>query len=68
MIMNIFQNDYEKVSKRNYHFSHGIGRSGDLTEVQPKAIGSSILSKLTNQLVVDLLKISGDSSFDKKSK
>jgi O-phospho-L-seryl-tRNASec:L-selenocysteinyl-tRNA synthase len=35
------------------------GRSGDLTEVQPKAVGSSIMSKLTNELVVDLLKISG---------
>ena len=47
------------VSRRNYHFSHGIGRSGDLTEIQPKAIGSSILNKLTNELVLDLLKLSG---------
>lgn len=47
------------VARRNYHFSHGIGRSGDLTEVQPKAIGSSILNKLTNELVLDILRISG---------
>ncbi|KAK9719721.1 O-phosphoseryl-tRNA(Sec) selenium transferase, SepSecS [Popillia japonica] len=36
------------VAKRNLYFTHGIGRSGDLTESQPKAIGSSILYKLTN--------------------
>ena len=47
------------VSKRNYGFSHGIGRSGDITEMQPKAIGSTIVNKLTNQLVLDFLKISG---------
>jgi O-phospho-L-seryl-tRNASec:L-selenocysteinyl-tRNA synthase len=48
------------VAKRNYAFSHGIGRSGDLVEMQPKAIGSSIIAKLTNDLVLDLLKISGN--------
>lgn len=47
------------VSRRNYHFSHGLGRSGDLVEIQPKAVGSSIMSKLTNDLVLNLLKISG---------
>ncbi|CAF0766042.1 unnamed protein product [Brachionus calyciflorus] len=47
------------VLTRNYNFSHGIGRSGDLAEVQPKAIGSSVLNKLTNELLLDLLKISG---------
>lgn len=47
------------VSKRNYHLSHGIGRSGDLTEMQPKAVGSTILNKLTNELTLDMLKISG---------
>jgi O-phospho-L-seryl-tRNASec:L-selenocysteinyl-tRNA synthase len=47
------------VSKRNYGFSHGIGRSGDLTELQPKAIGSTVLNKLTNELLVDYLKLSG---------
>ncbi len=47
------------VSNRNYGFSHGIGRSGDIAELQPKAIGSSILNKLTNELLIDFLKISG---------
>lgn len=47
------------VSRRNYHFSHGIGRSGDLTEVQPKAVGSSVFNKLTNELTLDVLKLSG---------
>jgi O-phospho-L-seryl-tRNASec:L-selenocysteinyl-tRNA synthase len=48
------------VSRRHYHFAHGIGRSGDLTEVQPKAVGSSVLNKLTNELSLELLKISGN--------
>ena len=30
------------VARRHYGLGHGIGRSGDLTEVQPKAAGSSI--------------------------
>lgn len=51
------------VSRRNYGFSHGIGRSGDIAELQPKAIGSSILNKLTNELLLDFLKISGKFEF-----
>lgn len=47
------------VKKRNFGLSHGVGRSGDLTEVQPKAVGSSILNRLTNDLLLDLIKISG---------
>jgi O-phospho-L-seryl-tRNASec:L-selenocysteinyl-tRNA synthase len=47
------------VSQRHFGFSHGIGRSGDLVEVQPKAVGSSIINKLTNCLVLDALKTSG---------
>lgn len=49
----------ELVARRHYNLAHGIGRSGDLTENQPKAAGSSLLNKLTNCLVLDLLKISG---------
>lgn len=41
---------------------HGIGRSGDIAAVQPKAAGSSLLNKLTNSVVLDVLKLSG--SFD----
>lgn len=43
---------------RNRHFglSHGIGRSGDVSAVQPKAIGSSLLAKLTHRFILHLLR------------
>ena len=41
---------------RYYGLSHGIGRSGDLDEVQPKAAGSSLLYKITNYIILDVLK------------
>ncbi|XP_077445088.1 O-phosphoseryl-tRNA(Sec) selenium transferase isoform X2 [Stigmatopora argus] len=47
------------VARRHYRLIHGIGRSGDIAAVQPKAAGSSLLNKLTNSLVLDILKISG---------
>jgi len=47
------------VSRRHYHLSHGIGRSGDIAEVQPKAAGSSIIYKLTNSLVMHAMEIAG---------
>jgi O-phospho-L-seryl-tRNASec:L-selenocysteinyl-tRNA synthase len=47
------------VLNRHYGFSHGIGRSGDITEVQPKAVGSSIINKLANTLALDAIKLSG---------
>ena len=47
------------VAKRHYHLGHGIGRSGDISEVQPKAAGSSLISKLTNSFVMDILKLAG---------
>lgn len=47
------------VARRHYYFSHGIGRSGDIAEVQPKAAGSSIMYKLTRELVGHALHISG---------
>jgi O-phospho-L-seryl-tRNASec:L-selenocysteinyl-tRNA synthase len=40
-----------------------IGRSGDLSEVQPKAAGSSLLYKLTNHLALDAIHISGKHLF-----
>lgn len=39
--------------------SHGIGRSGDITAIQPKAAGSSLVNTLANKLVLDSLKIAG---------
>ena len=47
------------VAKRHYRFAHGVGRSGDIAEVQPKAAGSSILYKLTMSLVAHALEVSG---------
>lgn len=47
------------VSRRCFGLSHGIGRSGDLREPQPKAAGSSILAKLTNSLALDLIRAAG---------
>eukprot|EP00591_Stephanopyxis_turris_P001413 CAMPEP_0195508254 /NCGR_PEP_ID=MMETSP0794_2-20130614/1511_1 /TAXON_ID=515487 /ORGANISM="Stephanopyxis turris, Strain CCMP 815" /LENGTH=488 /DNA_ID=CAMNT_0040635165 /DNA_START=18 /DNA_END=1484 /DNA_ORIENTATION=+ len=44
------------VERRNYGFAHGIGRSGDITEAQPKAVGSSALAKLTLCLVLDAIR------------
>lgn len=47
------------VRQLNLNFSHGIGRSGNLNEHQPKAIGSSILVTLVNQLLLDLVQSCG---------
>eukprot|EP01038_Epipyxis_sp_PR26KG_P010427 gene10427-14007_t len=47
------------VAKRHFYLSHGIGRSGDIAEVQPKAAGSSIIYKITTRLVSHALQISG---------
>lgn len=47
------------VSERNYYLSHGIGRSGDLTENQPKAAGSSLILSLCNLMVCHALKLAG---------
>nr|XP_039254202.1 O-phosphoseryl-tRNA(Sec) selenium transferase-like [Styela clava] len=49
----------ETVSKRHYRFAHGIGRSGDVTAIQPKAAGSSILNQLCTSLMLDLIRASG---------
>ncbi|KAK2572093.1 O-phosphoseryl-tRNA(Sec) selenium transferase [Acropora cervicornis] len=47
------------VSRRHFRLSHGIGRSGDIAAVQPKAAGSSLLMKLTNSMVLDAIKMAG---------
>lgn len=36
------------VYRRHFGLSHGIGRSGDILEIQPKAVGSSLIYQLTN--------------------
>ncbi|XP_065261451.1 O-phosphoseryl-tRNA(Sec) selenium transferase [Emys orbicularis] len=47
------------VARRHYRLIHGIGRSGDISAVQPKAAGSSLLNKLTNSIVLDIIKLAG---------
>ncbi|KAG5510580.1 hypothetical protein JKF63_06877 [Porcisia hertigi] len=49
----------ELVRQRHFHLSHGIGRSGDLVSDQPKAAGSSLLYKVTNVLMLDLIRLAG---------
>lgn len=38
---------------------HGIGRSGDISESQPKAAGSSLMNQLTNSMLLDFIHIAG---------
>ncbi len=40
---------------------HGIGRSGDVAAIQPKAAGSSLIMQLTNCLLLDVIRESGES-------
>ena len=42
-----------------WRLSHGIGRSGEIAAVQPKAAGSSLISLLTNKLVKECLTSAG---------
>lgn len=47
------------VARRHFRLAHGIGRSGEIAAEQPKAAGSSLIARLTNELVFDALKIAG---------
>ncbi|MFH4979582.1 hypothetical protein AB6A40_006291, partial [Gnathostoma spinigerum] len=49
---------------RRLHFgmSHGIGRSGNLTEVQPKALGSSAINLIGNKFAVEAIRSIGIST------
>lgn len=47
------------VTSRHFGLGHGIGRSGDIAEEQPKAAGSSLLYKLTNSLAADAIRRAG---------
>ena len=47
------------VRRRHFGLAHGIGRSGDIAAIQPKAAGSSLLNKLTNTLLCDWLRRCG---------
>ncbi|OQR96216.1 o-phosphoseryl-tRNA(Sec) selenium transferase-like [Achlya hypogyna] len=47
------------VLNRCFYLAHGVGRSGDICAVQPKAAGSSLLVQLTNCLALDMLHVAG---------
>ncbi|PJF17364.1 O-phosphoseryl-tRNA(Sec) selenium transferase [Paramicrosporidium saccamoebae] len=47
------------VKRRHFGLAHGIGRSGELTEVQPKAPGSSLIQIITTKLVKQAIKVAG---------
>lgn len=47
------------VKSRHFWLSHGIGRSGEISAIQPKAAGSSLLAILTNAFAKNALKIAG---------
>jgi O-phospho-L-seryl-tRNASec:L-selenocysteinyl-tRNA synthase len=47
------------LSKQHYYLAHGIGRSGDLFSLQPKAAGSSLVLKLTCALAKHALSLAG---------
>eukprot|EP01137_Pigoraptor_chileana_P035385 Opistho-2@29300 len=47
------------VARRHFGMGHGIGRSGNISEVQPKAAGSSLVVRLTEYMVMDMLRLTG---------
>jgi O-phospho-L-seryl-tRNASec:L-selenocysteinyl-tRNA synthase len=44
------------VANRHFGFAHGMGRSGDIMEPQPKAVGSSVLVQLTLFMAMDAIR------------
>ncbi|RLN62301.1 hypothetical protein BBJ28_00019989 [Nothophytophthora sp. Chile5] len=47
------------VARRHFYLAHGVGRSGDVAAVQPKAAGSSLLVQLANAMARDVLRLAG---------
>jgi O-phospho-L-seryl-tRNASec:L-selenocysteinyl-tRNA synthase len=43
------------VAEKNFSLGHGIGRSGDVNALQPKAIGSSLVVKLTKAMFINAM-------------
>ena len=44
------------VKQKNFDLGHGIGRSGDVNALQPKAVGSSLMVKLTKAMTLNVLR------------
>mmetsp|Transcript_6998 Transcript_6998/g.10268 ORF Transcript_6998/g.10268 Transcript_6998/m.10268 type:complete len:464 (+) Transcript_6998:1533-2924(+) len=53
------------VRDRYFGLTHGIGRSGDIAAMQPKAAGSSLILSLTQSLTLHLLQLAGAKSTKK---
>ncbi|KAL2911861.1 hypothetical protein HK105_208641 [Polyrhizophydium stewartii] len=49
------------VAERHSFLAHGVGRSGDIVAVQPKAPGSSLIQRLTHFMAADALRVAGAS-------
>ncbi|GMF42962.1 unnamed protein product [Phytophthora fragariaefolia] len=47
------------VARRHFYLAHGVGRSGDVAAVQPKAAGSSLMVQMANALAKDVLRLAG---------
>ena len=47
------------VRKLSMGLAHGVGRSGDIAAIQPKAAGSSLFAKLSNAMALDALNVAG---------
>lgn len=47
------------VRRRHFGMAHGVGRSGDISEAQPKAVGSSLFYRITDRLAADALRLAG---------
>eukprot|EP00041_Stephanoeca_diplocostata_P012147 m.202481 g.202481 ORF g.202481 m.202481 type:complete len:497 (+) comp18833_c0_seq1:206-1696(+) len=47
------------VARRHFGFGHGVGRSGDISAIQPKAAGSSVLARVAESMTMDLIKLCG---------
>ena len=45
--------------ERHFGFGHGVGRSGDVAAVHPKAAGSSLAYKLANRLAMHEAQVCG---------
>ena len=55
----VHNNMQVKFTRLTFRLGHGIGRSGEITAVQPKAAGSSLIMTLTNSLALHAIRLSG---------
>lgn len=48
---------YSSIVRSKYMgFGHGIGRSGNLNDAQPKSVGNCLLGRITTHFLIDLIK------------